>query len=193
MTELDVLLEDLTSGDDLQAEFAAERLPDFGSPALLALQLLLQDQNPDVRWWAVRSLAGFEKSGDTVSSLLPSLGDESREVRQAATLAFCQRPDTQAQAGLIRNLADPDPMVSRLASNALIALGSRAIPALVEVLERGIQSARIESARALAEIKDTRAIPDLMKAMEDDSTLVQFWAKFGLDNLGVGMVYFNPG
>jgi hypothetical protein len=46
--------------------------------------------------------------------------------------------------------------------------------------------------RALAEIKDHRAIPVMMKVMEEDSALLQHWAKEGLDRLGLDMVYMKP-
>jgi HEAT repeat protein len=50
----------------------------------------------------------------------------------------------------------------------------------------------LEAARALAEIKDPRAIPGLMKALETDSALLQYWVGNGLDKLGLGMVYLKP-
>jgi HEAT repeat protein len=54
------------------------------------------------------------------------------------------------------------------------------------------QSARIHALRALAEIRDQRAIPVMMQVMGEDSALLQHWAKEGLDRLGLDMVYIKP-
>jgi len=32
----------------------------------------------------------------------------------------------------------------------------------------------------------------LMKALEEDSALMEFWAQEGLERLGVGMLFFKP-
>jgi len=54
------------------------------------------------------------------------------------------------------------------------------------------QSARIHALRALAEIRDHRAIPLLMQVIQEDSALLQHWAKEGLERLGLDMVYIKP-
>jgi HEAT repeat protein len=192
MTELEVFCAELTCGDDARAEQAALRAPEFGSAALLALREMLNSQDADVRWWCVRALAGFGNEENITPDLLAALQDESDDVRQAAAMAFCHHPDPQAVPALIRSLSDADLMTAKLASNALILLGPAATPALLAVLSGGVASARLEAVRALAEIKDPAAIPDLMKALETDSALMQYWAGLGLDKLGVGMLYFKP-
>jgi HEAT repeat protein len=83
-------------------------------------------------------------------------------------------------------------MVSSLAVNALVKIGKDAVPSLIEVVNTAYQSARIHALRALAEIRDHRAIPVMMKVMEEDSALLQHWAKEGLDRLGLDMVYIKP-
>jgi HEAT repeat protein len=93
---------------------------------------------------------------------------------------------------LIRALSDPDPMTAKLASNALVLLGEQATPELIEILKTGTHSARLEAVRALAEIRDQRAIPALMEALQTDSALLQYWAEQGLDKLGLGMIYIKP-
>jgi HEAT repeat protein len=45
--------------------------------------------------------------------------------------------------------------------------------------------------RALSLLKDRAAIPDLFVALDDPSTLVRHWAEQGLEDLGVGMVFFR--
>jgi len=190
MTELEFLCVELNSGDDARAEQAAINLPRLGTVALPALRTMLKAADADERWWAVRTLVGFE--ADIIQDLLAALEDISCDVRQAAAMAFCHRRDPRAVLPLIRALDDPDPMTAKLAANALILAGPDATTALLDVVITGSQSARLEAVRALSEIKDTRAIPGLMKALETDSALMQYWAGLGLDKLGVGMVYLKP-
>ena len=52
--------------------------------------------------------------------------------------------------------------------------------------------ASFTSARALALIGDTEAIPALFKAWGEGSTMIQYWAEEGLDRMGVGMQFFIP-
>ena len=192
MTELEALCTDLVCGDDTRAEVAAQKLPEIGDEALLAVCALYERSDAEARWWVVRALAGFGTTTATTSILLTALSDGSEEVRQAAAMAFCHNPDPQALTKLAFTLSDPDPMTAKLASNALILLEKQATPVLLDVLENGQQTARLEAVRALAEIKDTRAIPGLMKAYETGSAIMQYWAGLGLDNLGVGMIYLKP-
>jgi HEAT repeat protein len=89
-------------------------------------------------------------------------------------------------------LSDADGMVGSLAATALVKIGSAAVPSLIEVVKTGAQSARILALRALAEIKDHRAIPIMMKVMEEESSLLQYWAQEGLERLGLNMIYLKP-
>jgi HEAT repeat protein len=192
MSELAFLLAELASGEDGRAEQAAAQLPAFGAGGLEDLKPLLKAEQADLRWWAVRALAGFEQLDDLIPDLVAALEDESEDVRQAAALAFCQHPSPQAVSALILALSDPDPLTARLASTALTRTGLEATPALLKVLENGSASAKLEAIRALAEIQDPRAIPALLQALETDSALLQYWATQGLEKLGVGMVYLKP-
>jgi HEAT repeat protein len=80
-----------------------------------------------------------------------------------------------------------------LAGDALVAIGSPAVPALLEVLQAGVHPARLEAVRALARIGDERAIPALFTALDDSSALIEYWANEGLERMGVGMVFYRPG
>jgi HEAT repeat protein len=188
------LLAALASGDETRTEAAVAELralPEaLWTEALEALQGLLRSPDPDRRWWAVRWLAALPSS-EITPSLLQALNDEDAPVRQCAAVGLRQRPDPQAVPGLVRALDDPDPLVRRLAGEALRATGSEAVPKLLEVMESGSHPARLEAARALANIGDTRAIPALFKAL-DDSALLEYWAGEGLERMGVGMSFFLP-
>ena len=192
MVTLEDLFEELTSGEDQVAEAAAQKIRASGSTALPRLKDLLHAQEPNVRWWAVRTLAQFENPG--VAELLQSaLQDPDLSVRQCAALALRHQPATKPIPDLISLLGDEDPLLARLAGDALIANGESAVPALLEVMEKGPQAARLGAVRALALIGDERSIPALFDALDSPSAIVEYWADQGLERMGVGMVFYKPG
>jgi HEAT repeat protein len=186
-----ILLNQLTSGDDQRAEAAALALAELGPQVLPALQDLLHSPDPDARWWANRILAELD-SPQAASLLIESLQDTDIAVRQCAALALSYRPQEAAVAQLIVALDDPDHLLARLAADALVAAGAMAVPALLDVMQAGNQAARLEAVRALALIADTRAIPTLFTALDEDSALIEYWADEGLQRMGVGMTFFKP-
>ena len=190
MSSLQELLGDLTSGNESRAENAVPALIELGEAALPALRDLTNSSDPDHRWWSLRVLAQSPEA--QAEWLVPFLSDPAREVRQCAALGLAIKPVEGAVPPLVQALSDVDSMVSSLAVNALVKIGSTAVPALIDIVKSAPQSARIHALRALAEIRDHRAIPVMMKVMEEDSVLLQHWAKEGLDRLGLDMVYIKP-
>jgi len=196
------LLNDLTSGDESLAEDAVNPLIELGEDAIPALLDLTHSANADSRWWALRTLA--QSPLCRTEWLVPFLlNDPAPEVRQCAALGLGHKSNESAIQPLIQALSDKDSMVASLAVHAFVKIGSAAVPSLIEVVKRHpatngsvegnvTQSARIHALRALAEIRDHRAIPVMMKVMEEDSALLQHWAKEGLDRLGLDMVYIKP-
>ena len=184
------LLHGLVSGDETRAENAVTALVDLGEDAIPALLDLTHSPDADSRWWAVRTLAQSPLS--RTEWLVPFLNDPAPEVRQCAALGLAVKPDESAIQPLIRALSDEDGMVGSLAVNTLVRIGSAAVPSLIEVVKNEKQSARIHALRALAEISDHRAIPVMMKVMDEDSALLQHWAQEGLERLGLNMVYIKP-
>jgi HEAT repeat protein len=192
VASLQDLLNDLTSGNETRAEEAVLSLIDLGEEAIPALLDLTRSPDVDHRWWGLRVLAQLPHASRHAEWLVPFLKDPAREVRQCAALGLAIKPDESATQPLIQALSDEDSMVSSLAVNALVKIGSAAVPSLLEVVKSASQSARIHALRALAEIRDHRAIPVMMKVMEEDSALLQHWAQEGLERLGLDMVYIKP-
>lgn len=184
-------IDDLLSSDEARAEAAVSALAGLGSAALAALHSLLASPSDETRWWAVRAAAALHD--EAVPGLLcAGLEDPSLEVRQAAALGLRTHPSPVAVPILTRHLADPDPLLCRLASDALAAIGEPAVPHLREALASGAPPAGALAARALALMKTPAAIPVLFEALDHESGLAQHWAERGLDDLGVGMVFFQP-
>ena len=198
MTALENLLEDLVSGEEKRAEAAIPRLIEMDAQAIPALLTLAQSSDVDARWWALRALAAMPRA--RAELLLPFLDDPAAEVRQCAALGLSMKPEDGATDSLVRALNDDDAMVVSLAVHALVQIGKAAVPALIEAVKRrsepaegsGSQSQRIHALRALAELRDHRAIPVMMQVMQEDSALLQHWAQEGLERLGLDMIYMKP-
>ena len=196
MQTLKSLLDDLTSGDEVRAEAAVVPLIGLGEDAVPALLELTRSPDVDARWWGLRVLAASPQL--RTEWLLPFLNDPAPEVRQCAALGLAGKPDKSAVEPLVRALSDEDSMVATLAANALVKIGSPSVPSLIEAMkpsaaeEAGSQSRRIHALRALAEIRDHRAIQVMMQVMQEDSALLQHWAQEGLERLGLDMVYIKP-
>ena len=184
------LLADLTGGDEERAEAAALRLAGLGEAALPALEELLRSADADQRWWALRTIGQF--AAPPVELLLRGLEDGSADVRAAAALALAAHPAGQAAPALAAAIRDEDNLVGMLAVNALVAIGKPAVPVLLEAYPASNPRGRIQTMRALADIRDPRSIPLMMKAIEEQSALLRFWAEQGLERLGLDMVYIKP-
>jgi HEAT repeat protein len=189
--DLSSLIAELVCGHDVRAERARTALASLGLEALPALLRLTQSEIPDHRWWALRCLTEvYHPHAD--DRLLQGLHDSDASVRQAAALALRDRPLAAAIPSLIDLLASQDSLLSRLAGDALAAMGSVASPALAEAARSSSAVTRIGASRALALNQDPEAVPALYAALEDDSSMVEHWAVDGLERRGLGMVYFPP-
>jgi HEAT repeat protein len=180
---------ELFSGDDALAEAA---LAQAEAGWLPALEAALAGADADRRWWAVRALAMLPGDEPT-RALLQAAADPDTGVRAAAFFALGERAAPAAEGVLVAALGDPSEYLARLATDALIHIGSPAVPGLIRALTQAAQPrVRANAARALAFIGDTSAIPALFQALEDESALAQYWAEEGLERMGVGQVYFKP-
>ena len=189
--EISTIISEFTSGSDIRAEKAALEFSSAGLQNLTIFNHLLTDQRADVRWWAIRSLAEV-RSPKATPLLIKSLSDPDLSVRQCSALALQHQPNPLAIPGLIQALNSTDQLLARLAGDALIAIGSEAVPALLEVMQVGNLKIRIEAARALGKVGDTRAVPELFKALDGESAVLEHWAEEGLEKMGIGMVFYQP-
>jgi phycocyanobilin lyase beta subunit len=121
-----------------------------------------------------------------------ALDDPSPEVRAAGALAFIAHPDPLAMQALISVLGDEDSVVAAVAVSAMVALGPSVVPSLLDAFDGSSPRGRIQIMRALREIRDPRAISVMMKALDQGSAAIQYWAREGLEALGLDMVYMKP-
>jgi HEAT repeat protein len=182
-------LEAWFSGDEARMPAALAQITEADLPALREAAAA---REPETRALAATAL-GVIPSEDAVRALLPLTADPEADVRAAAFHALGQQRAAEGVTPLMFALSDPSPYLARLATDALIQIGAPAVPALIEALDREVEShVRINLARALALIADPRAIPALFRALDDESHLVEHWADMGLEKMGVGQVYFKP-
>jgi len=181
----------VAQGDDAAAEEAVQALLRTPEAALTQLLHLSHEEDPDLRWWALRALAEIP-APQVPPRLGAALRDPDPTVRQVAALALRYQPTAEAVDDLIALLAGPDRLLARLASDALIAIGTDAVPALIQAIEEGPAHGRVPAARALAAIGDLRAVPTLFALLDDPSPLATAYAEEGLERLGIGMVFFSP-
>jgi HEAT repeat protein len=191
MPNLAHLVADLSSQDEARAEAAVAALSRLGEPALDLVLELLDSPSGEARWWAVCAVSAIP-SPRVAPALASALDDPDPLVRQASALGLRLQPSADAAPALARLLADPDSLTARLASDALAGLGPSALPELRRAAQAAEPGTRINAVRALALMKNQATIPDLFSALGDSSTLVLFWAERGLEDLGVGMVFFPP-
>jgi HEAT repeat protein len=188
--EIQDLLAELTSGDDERAEKSIPAILQLGMAVIPVLLDLTRAKEADSRWWAVRALAASPLT--RTEDLLPLLSDSAPEVRAAAALALYEHPNEVAVPALIKSLSDEDSLTADLAGNALVKIGTPSVLSLLDVMKESPMGIRITALRALAAIRDHRAIPVMMKSLSEESAILQYWAKEGLERLGLDMVYIKP-
>ena len=187
-SELDELLDVLTSGDDESREQVALALGRFGPEAAAPLSRLLNEEDVAARWWAARALA--ETGGQAaVQALSGALADADPDVRACAALALGRTGEGSAALPLVGALADESAFVASVASDALSMLGEPAIEVLAGRIEDKSAHVRLLAVRALGRIRSEKAIAPLLAVQEDPSYLVRYYAREALEALEVGLVF----
>ncbi len=175
----------------------------------------LEDRSGEVRRVAVAALGTMGAEEKAVETLLSLLGDRDPLIRREAACALCDR-SVKIEVALRKGLHDADPGVRWWCALALaasntdlrkveeevlralqqalgrpeekdtLAAGTRAVPALVEVLKNRPARLRLEAAKALAGLGlDARAAqPALLEALRSDDKRVRRAAADALGQMG---------
>ena len=133
---------------------------------------------------AARALYEQESLNDA-EPLLSALGDESWRVRRTAVDGLARHAGPDTIKSLLRALRDEHQNLSVLngALQVLAVSGVDVLAPLVECLNGPDVDLRVYAAQALAEQHDRRAIPALMRAIEDENPNVKYHAIEALGTL----------
>jgi HEAT repeat protein len=150
------------------AAFLAALGPDARA-AKASLIKALKDQDKRVRKHAATALGSLKADAWEVSTKLAALlTDEDRGVRKSAIAALGQLgPDAGAATPQLFHALHDDQLHEEI-SRALVKIGKKAVPTLVEKLSVKQDSVKIEACRLLGEIG-----PDAADAIEPLSALAQ--------------------
>lgn len=175
----------LIDGEDDAREEAARALGALGEASVPPLLALLDNDDADVRCWAMWALA-HTGSRRAVQPLMAALDDADDEVRTCAAMALGELRAAKAAPALAAQLTGSDGLLVRCAADALEKIGEEAVPELVAALAHPKSQVRMWAARALGRIGSTAAVEPLCRVyLYDDSYLAQYYAEEALRDMGV--------
>jgi len=129
-------------------------------------------------------LLGIMGSTAAVPQLIPILHDPSPTMRMQAAKALGRSGSSAAVTALLAALRGADEPQSSQIFQALVNLGPLAVPSLLETSQSNSNWMRWHSIRALCEIRDQRALPRLVQALNDPDHGVAWMAAKGLAHMG---------
>ena len=125
---------------------------------------------------------------DAIPALMGALGDELLDVRLAAAHALAQLEEPEAVEPILRSLALPGELPSRLAADALLDMGDAAIAPLVAFLQRGHDDAALAcvavAVQVLGERKAAAAVPALVGILAHPNAELRLNAARALGQIG---------
>ncbi len=166
---------------------AAHALTDMGTEAVAPLVKVLEGQDKERRFWAIKILGKMqEKSAYKVIKRF--LNDSDPEIRMAAIESMGSYLNPEVVPSIIERFTDSSWIVRKYASKALVHFGHHGVPFLLKALESEIEDVRYWSLRALGGIQPLGIFPILMKLFTDKSwtirkTTSDVIASYGEDSL----------
>jgi hypothetical protein len=143
----------------------------------------IHDQRPAVRETAIYIL-GIIGSTVAIPELLTVLHDPLLSTRLQAAKALGRTGSAEVVFALLDALHGADEQLGSQIFMALVNLGHKAVPALLNISQSSSSWLRWHSIRALAEIRDPRAFPVLVQALTDKDHSVAWMAAKGLAPFG---------
>jgi HEAT repeat protein len=173
--EKDALINTLKDGDSWESRRdAAEQLSAFKDKEVID-NLILAMQNDD--HWVVRHMSahslGEIGSIEAVDALINALNDREHSVVETAATALGKIRDDRAIEPLLSTLGyEKDFAPTQTAALALAEFGTKVVQPIIECLED--PKKRLAAMIALGIIKDKRALPPLVKILNDVSSGVGY-------------------
>ncbi|MBK8027100.1 MAG: HEAT repeat domain-containing protein [Chloroflexi bacterium] len=147
-----------------------EALAWVGDPGVVPKLLTrLEDENWMVRAAAIRAIQEIGDRG-AAARLAELLEDKNSSVREAAAEALGKLGDQAAIPSLTLAALESEPLVRFSAVEALLRIGGDAVVVPISNALNDEQAIiRFRAVQALDELADPRAIPDLIKRLEDEA------------------------
>ena len=156
-------------------------------PMLAAVQenllLEIKDKKREIRRAAARALGDIGDRRD-VEQLAPLLEDDDSLVRFEAGIALSKMNDERGQEYLFDALGSDDNITRTGAIRALVEAGSSVETQLLASLESESPLVRSGAIEALGLSKVERAVPELIRALDDAVAAVRRSATIALANIG---------
>jgi HEAT repeat protein len=157
------------------ADFVFQAAENFGPRAVIPLRAALQKGSVKIRSGAALSL-GRLRLPETLPDLINALGDRSVAVRRSTVKALDSFHDLSAAEALFLALADADLEVQDYATTALARLEPEIYPILIERIKDDNPAVRKNVIIALRKTGDRRAVPYIIKALDDPDVNVRMFA-----------------
>ncbi|HYT27763.1 MAG TPA: HEAT repeat domain-containing protein [Ktedonobacteraceae bacterium] len=166
----------------LRTLFLPEAGMDYGRAERVLLSRV-HDKQPAMRE-TVAYILGIVGSPAATPAMIEALRDPVPAVRLQAAKALGRTGSAAAVPALLGALQGADDQLGSQIFSALIKLGPLAVPALVQESKGGSAWKRWQCVRALGDIHDLRALPVLVKALEDSDHSVAWMGAKSLVHFG---------
>lgn len=161
-------------------------VPPSGIESALSERVVLamaHDGRPAVREAAIYIL-GLMGAHSALPTLIQALHDPVHAVRLQAVKALGRTGSPDAVPALLNALPGVDEQMNSQVFRALVGLGHVAVPVLLDFARNSSAWVRWHSIRALSSIRDPRAFPVLVNALQDTDHGVAWMAAKGLAPFG---------
>jgi len=139
----------------------------------------LEDENEIVRIKAAE-LLGEIGDRKAIKPLIDALRDKAVREKAAWALTFMGKRCVKDVLKILKS----DPEMRGVAKNILVRIGVDAVDGLISVLDSELWFVRKNAVEALGEIGDRKALPHLIRLMEDEDVEVRRAARRAIESLG---------
>lgn len=153
---------------------AAMAVSKMGKAAVEALKVAINDNDSNIRFWAITCLGHFRDRNNT-NLLLSRLQDSDTGVRVAALRALREIGDPNIASKLFEALSQPSEQVRDLVYDILKDYGTHSIPFLMDSLSNEYWMGRSLAAQALTDM-GSEAVDPLVDALKCDDKERRFWS-----------------
>ncbi len=153
---------------------AAMAITKMGKQAVEALKIAVDDEDSNIRFWAITCL-GHLRDRNNTNILLSRLQDSDTGVRVAALRALREIGDPNIASKLFEALSQPSEQVRDLVYEILKDFGTHSIPYLMDSLSNEFWMGRNLAAQALTDM-GTEAVSPLVSALQSDDKERRFWS-----------------